>query len=130
MTDPAAGTTRDHAQQLAWQLRAYRALARILDLAAADPDALPPAAWTVIDVGCQVTGWFHQPDPVEREAAFTAWAEALDMVPSSHGTHTEVRLTAKRRDEKDDLVRIVLAARIWPDSAGDDNSGEGEERDG
>ena len=131
MTDPGTGTARDHAQQLAWQLRAYRALARILDLAAADPDSpLPPAAWTVIDVGCQVTGRFHQPDPAEREAAFAAWAEVLGMVPSSRGTHAEIRLTAERQDEKDDLVRIVLAARILPDGAGDDDSGEGEAEDG
>jgi len=108
------------AEQLAWQRRAWHVIGHLLDLAA-EGGPFPAAAWTAEPAGCQVTGRFWQPDPAERKAALTAWAEALGADVAEHPQLTGADLIARTRSEEDSLVRIVLVARIY---AEDEDAGD------
>jgi len=106
-------------EQYVWQLRAHAVLGKLLERGRRD--CLPPADWTVAAAGCGVTAHFHQPDPSARRLAFDAWAEALGADRTAAGSLSGAEvLTGKARLAEDDLVRVVLSARVW---GGDEEDG-------
>lgn len=70
------------AEQRAWQLRAARVLADLLERAAAEN--LPVLQWIVDHAGVGVTGRAPLGTAAERRAAVQAWCEALGIEYAEH----------------------------------------------
>jgi hypothetical protein len=108
-------TPRCDPDQLAWQKRAVRILADLLDLQARD--ILPTLSWYVGDTGTMLTGRSYAYPSTRRRDAITAWAQALKIPleehPSTPGTVT-VRGSATKETSHGPCL-IVLEAHIYLD---------------
>jgi hypothetical protein len=115
------------AEQTAWQRRAVRVLADLLEQAAREN--LPVLGWSVGSAGIILTGRsFAEPGPARRDC-LAAWAAALGIELREHrfssGT-TVITGTAGQRDSRHGFCTIVLTADIYDDAA-EDTGGSGDE---
>jgi hypothetical protein len=115
--------TADPAEQTAWQRRAVRVLADLLEQAAREN--LPVLGWSVGSAGVNLVGrTWAQPGTARREA-LTAWGRALGIPLAEHqfdsGTSV-ITGSAKQRDTRHGFCTIILTADIY-DDAGEDGDG-------
>ncbi|HZN75666.1 MAG TPA: hypothetical protein VFC00_28885 [Micromonosporaceae bacterium] len=112
---------RTSRERVGWQIRATRVLADLLALAVRD--GLPRVAWTVGDVGANLTGRCYCRTGADRRSQFDAWCTAVGATPRSELTGfagiTYLRAIAARHDG---LIDVIVLADTYPD---DDAAGNG-----
>jgi hypothetical protein len=97
-------------EQLGWQRRAVRVLARLLERAGRD--GLPVVAWSVSDAGAVLVARCFAHDPGRRRADFDAWCAVLDArrwPERTAGATTHLHAVAT---DYDGLVDVVVLADL------------------
>lgn len=104
-------------EQMAWQLRAARALTGLLERGARE--GLPVLEWTISHTGARVTGRSYAQPGAARRTALAAWAAALGIRLGEEyqqdSRMTTITGTAKRERTRHGFAAITLIGDIWED---------------